>query len=179
MNKNGGRSRNVVAAITATAVVGLGAMIWTSGSGKSPNPEARPPGTSGSASSPANTSPPRSTMAAGAVPPPKSGNIVRSKFRIEEQGRLKIDAESLPESGEITVALAMPNDVRGTDSTPVQIVSVDGRKIEIEANPRPGQDAGLEVAIDVHWLKRGQYMVQVRTKEKTPLALRRFVLEVE
>jgi hypothetical protein len=61
----------------------------------------------------------------------------------------------------------------------VQIVGVDGRKIEIEANPLPGQDAGLELSVDVDWLKPGQYMVQVRTKEKTPLALRRFVIEVD
>jgi hypothetical protein len=61
----------------------------------------------------------------------------------------------------------------------VQIIGVDGRKIEIQANPLPGQGAGLELAVDVDWLKRGRYLVQVRTKEKTPLALRRFVLEVD
>jgi hypothetical protein len=73
----------------------------------------------------------------------------------------------------------MPDDVRGTGPMPVQIIGVDGRKIEIQANPLPGQGAGLELAVDVDWLKRGRYMVQVRTKEKTPLALRRFVLEVD
>ena len=118
-------------------------------------------------------------MSTGGAPPLKPVNIVQSQFAIEEHGRLKIDADSLPESGEVTVTLAMPNDVRGTGPIPVQIIGVDGRKIEIEANPLPGQNAGLELAVDVDWLKRGRYMVQVRTKEKTPLALRRFVLEVE
>jgi hypothetical protein len=182
MTRNGGQSRNAVAAIAATAVVGLGAMIWTSGSGESANRETPRPGSSGSTSTPnemTNPSPPPTSMAAGGAPPLKRVNIVQSQFAIEEHGRLKIDADSLPESGEVTVALAMPNDVRGAGPMQVQIVGVDGRKIEIEANPLPGQGAGLELAVDVDWLKRGQYMVQVRTKEKTPLALRRFVIEVD
>jgi len=182
MAGNGGQNRNAIAAIAATAVVGLGAMFWTSGSEESPNRETPRPGTFG-ATSPAdemtNASPPPPSMAAGAAPALKPVTIVQSKFAIAEHGRLKIDADSLPESGDVTVALAMPNDVRGTGPMQVQIVGVDGRKIEIEANPLPGQDAGLELSVDVDWLKPGQYMVQVRTKEKTPLALRRFVIEVD
>ncbi|HIG68435.1 MAG TPA: hypothetical protein EYQ46_00255 [Myxococcales bacterium] len=182
MAGNGGQNRNAVAAIAAVAVVGLGAMFWTRDSGESPNRETPRPGSSGS-TSPAdemtNASPSPPSMAAGAAPALKPVTLVQSKFAIEEHGRLKIDADSLPESGDVTVALAMPDDVRGTGPMPVQIIGVDGRKIEIQANPLPGQGAGLELAVDVDWLKRGRYMVQVRTKEKTPLALRRFVLEVD
>jgi hypothetical protein len=97
---------------------------------------------------------------------------------IAESGRLSIDSESLREGEVLTIALALADDAHGDEELAVRVVSLDGRTLDVTAMPMDGMGAGVQIAIDADWLQPGSYMIQVKTTEKTPLPLRRYVLEV-
>jgi hypothetical protein len=102
-------------------------------------------------------------------------------YRIEQGGRLSLDARSLPAAGVVTLGLALDEDALGggQDPLPAVIVSAsDGRRLELLANPAPGSEGGVALGVDSAWLQPGSYMIQIRTAEKTALPLRRYVLEV-
>jgi hypothetical protein len=98
--------------------------------------------------------------------------------RIEERGRLTLEASALPAEGTLSLALDLPDEARGDGPRPVVIASVDGRRLETSAAPRPGAASGVQIEIDPGWLEPGQYMISVSTAERLPLAVRRYVLEI-
>jgi hypothetical protein len=102
-------------------------------------------------------------------------------YRIDEGGRLSLEATSLPAGGAVTLGLALDEKALGAGEDPLPVVVVsasDGRRLELSATPVAGRRSGVRLDIDAAWLRPGLYMIQVRTAEKTPLPLRRYVLEV-
>jgi len=99
--------------------------------------------------------------------------------RIAEGGRISIDAASLRDGEVLALGLALGDEARGSEPLPVRVVSVDGRRIETTAAPAAGSGSGLRLELQPAWLQPGRYMVEVTTAEKTPLHLRRYVLEVQ
>jgi hypothetical protein len=98
--------------------------------------------------------------------------------RITEGGRLSIDAASLREGEVLALGLALSDEARGDEPLAGKVVSVDGRVLEFTAVPVGGKGGGVQLAIDPAWLQRGDYMIQIKTAEKTALPLHRYVLEV-
>lgn len=99
--------------------------------------------------------------------------------RIDEGGRLLLDAAQLPRAGErLALDLPLPDEARGDGTRPARIVAVDGTSIETQATALPGSGSGMRLELDPQWLLPGRYLIEVRTAEVSPLPLRRYVLEV-
>jgi len=98
---------------------------------------------------------------------------------IEERGRLRVFPEELQEGEVLALGLALPDEVRGHEPVVARVIGLSGRVLDVEALPVEGTDAGLRLEIDPEWLEPGKYMVQVPTTEKQPMAVRRYVLEVQ
>jgi hypothetical protein len=100
-------------------------------------------------------------------------------YLFEDGGRMSIPSAYLPDQELVSFGLTMGNDARGNEDLKVVIASIsNGRRLETTASPRRGDGSGLRLEIETDWLEPGQYMIQVKTAEKKPLSLRRFVLEV-
>jgi hypothetical protein len=114
---------------------------------------------------------PANPAASDPLPPPD--------YHIAEGGRLHIAAGTLPKGEVLTLGLALPEDAHGGEPLPVRVASDDGRRFDTIATPAAGPQRGLRLEIESDWLNPGLYMIQVSTNERTPLALRRYVLEIE
>ena len=77
------------------------------------------------------------------------------------------------------LGLGLADDARGSEPLPVRVVSVDGRTLDLIAEPFQGEGTGVQLSIEADWLQPGSYMIQIKTVEKTPLALSRYVVTVE
>lgn len=99
-------------------------------------------------------------------------------YQIEEGGRLSIDAQALREGAVVTLGLALADEARGDEPLSVRVVSVDGRVLDLSAAPTDAEGGGVQLAIEADWLRPGDYMIQIKTIEKTSFPLRRYVLEV-
>ncbi|MDP6977890.1 MAG: hypothetical protein QF570_04710 [Myxococcota bacterium] len=107
---------------------------------------------------------------------PENGGITSARFPPE--GRLTIDEDALPSRGSLRLIVPMPDEAIGETPRPVRIASTDGRSIETTGRRSAGPDNEIEFSIDLHWLRAGQYLVEIQTAERAPLPMRRFVLEV-
>ncbi len=110
--------------------------------------------------------------------PSTTANMHPSPFRIAEHGRLSVDRDALPNGAPFRLALDLPDDARSDDFHTIRIVSADGRRIETTARPLAGEGTGIQLEIDSSILAPGLYMIEIDTVEKTPLRIRRYVLEV-
>jgi len=98
--------------------------------------------------------------------------------QIAESGRLSATRAALREGDAFVIGLELDDAARGTGPRPVKVVDVKGRVLDTTARPLPGAGNGLRLEIDRNWLEPGQYLIQVKTAENKPLALRRYFLEV-
>lgn len=162
MEQGGSRFRRGLAGM-ALAVFAIA--VWFALDESDVDPTAAPP----------ELSTPQHTLAS----PTATQRLSTADHRIAENGRLTLDASALPSDRALSLALEMPDEARGAEPRPVRVVSVDGREIETTAHPSPGSGSGVEVDIDPVWLSPGRYLIEVKTAERTPLPLRRFVLEVQ
>jgi hypothetical protein len=103
---------------------------------------------------------------------------VDGALRIAEHGRLSLDAAALPDEGPLTLVLDLPDEARSDAFQTIRIVSTDGRRIDTTATPLAGSGTGVRLEIDSDFLSRGRYLIEVDTAEKTPLKIRRYVLEL-
>ncbi|MGH0031175.1 MAG: hypothetical protein ACQGVC_15375 [Myxococcota bacterium] len=102
-----------------------------------------------------------------------------SAFRIEEQGRLTIEAADLPEDAPLELVLELPADARGSGDHTARVVSERGERIDVTASPLPDADTGLRLAIEPGFLQPGRrYMIEVDIEGNHPLSIRRYVVEV-
>jgi hypothetical protein len=97
---------------------------------------------------------------------------------IPESGRLSVTRAALRDGDDYAIGLELDDAARGTGPRPVKVVDVKGRVLETTARPLPGAGSGLRLEIQRSWLQPGQYLIQVKTAENKPLALRRYFLEV-
>jgi hypothetical protein len=121
------------------------------------------------------------TTMPGPGEPTSSPADLRPDFRIEEGGRLSLDAHSMPVSGVVRFGLALDREALGAGQDPLPAVVVsagDGRRLELAAIPVAGSQSGVRLDLDAAWLEPGLYMIQLRTAEKVALPLRRYVIEV-
>jgi len=106
-------------------------------------------------------------------------------YVILDGGRLSIDAGSLPDSGSVSLGLALGADALGDEPLKGVIVSTqDGRTLELITTPDVGMadgaglEGGVRIEVEEGWLTPGAYMIQIRTAEKSQFPIRRYVLEV-
>jgi hypothetical protein len=115
------------------------------------------------------------------LPPPAPAQpAVRAPARrIGENGRLTVSRADLLEGDVLALGLDMPDVARGEGVREVKLVDADrARVLEIEGQAIDGVGTGLRIEIDPTWLEPGRYLIQVATADPTPLAVRRYVLEV-
>lgn len=106
-------------------------------------------------------------------------DTIDSTLRIAEHGRLSLDLDALPDQRPLALVLDLPDQARGEGPRPIRIVSTDGRRIETTAKPLVGTGTGVQLEIDSSFLVRGLYMIEIDTVEKSPLPIRRYVLELK
>ncbi len=98
--------------------------------------------------------------------------------RFPTDGRLTVDEDALPTQGSLLLRLPLPLEAIGDTPRPIRIASTDGRSLETTGERSAASKGEIEFDLDLHWLRAGRYLVEVKTAEKTPLAVRRFTLEV-
>lgn len=103
---------------------------------------------------------------------------LKPHYQLPESGRMTIEHSELPEGGEVTLALPLAANSMGDTPLPVRVVSVDGRVVDVVATQAFDDQPSVTVSLDPKWLTKGSYMIQLKTKEKSALALRRYVLIV-
>jgi hypothetical protein len=89
-----------------------------------------------------------------------------------------VTREALREGDVLALGLDLPDEMRGTGPRPLKVVDVKGRVLEGLAFPVDGAGSGLRLEIDPDWLRPSRYLIQVETAGPSPLAVRRYVLEV-
>jgi hypothetical protein len=97
---------------------------------------------------------------------------------IESGVRASLSSAELDENPSLVVGLVMPDEARGEGSLLVKVAATNNRLFEATGVPLPGSGTGLRLEIDRAWLQPGGYLIQVQTAEKTPLAVRRYFLEI-
>lgn len=112
-------------------------------------------------------------------PPDTPATPAAPDYHIPESGRISIEADALPTGQVLTLGLALADEARGDEPLAVRVVSVDGRVLEITALPMNGKGGGVQLGIDADWLLPGNYMIQIKTVERTQFPLRRYVLVVQ
>ncbi len=111
-----------------------------------------------------------------ADPPP----VRATSQRISENGRLSVSLKDLREGDSLTLDLEMPDEARGEGPRQVRVVDVERQRLlETTGGPVSAAETGLRIEIAPDWLQPGRYMIEVDTAEKRPLALRRYVLELQ
>lgn len=135
-------------------------------------PRGGPPAGDATEAAPASASTPAQPPAPAAAPARAPAH------QIDSGGRLALDAAELPASGPLAIGVEMPDDARGSGPRPVRVISTDGRRLDLLADPLPGAGTGLRVEIDPAFLSPGRYLIQVDTADPHPLQLRRYVLEI-
>jgi hypothetical protein len=100
--------------------------------------------------------------------------------RISENGRLSVSLADLREGDVLALDLEMPDEARGYGPRQVRVVDVERQRLlETTGASVSGAETGLRIEIDPGWLQPGRYLIEVETAEKRPLALRRYVLELQ
>jgi len=159
--------------LLALCGIGVGIGAWLVMGSSSQAPVAEDP----AAGAPAVTASPPSSESG---PPPNEAAVRASPdHRIDEGGRLSIDGASLREGEALVLGLGIDDEARGEEVLTGRVVSVDGRRLDVTAMPVRAEAGGLHLEIDAGWLKPGLYMIEIDSAERAPLALRRYVLEVE
>jgi hypothetical protein len=162
----GNSNRWLIVTLTVAALVG-GVWYAIATDSRARNEAKREPSDS--------VSPTQGTQSASDSP----ATLPEPDYLISESGRLEISAESLAEGEMLTLGLALSDDARAADALEVRVISLDGRALDVSALPVAGEGTGVRLAIDADWLQPGSYMIQIKTTENSPLALRRYVLVVQ
>lgn len=112
----------------------------------------------------------------GAVEPTIS---LDTPIAMPADGRLELRDRNLPRTGILTIAIPLPREALGTGPLWARIAGLDGRALESEGRHATGAEPGVEIEIDLHWLRPGDYLIEIRTAEQSAIPLRRFVLAIE
>jgi hypothetical protein len=163
------KARIWVALLVGLAV--FGAAMWLSERGSAGRSDPTPRSATGQGT--ASDTAPDATSSSATDPVPQAGAT-----RIAEHGRLSMDVASVPTDGPLGLVLGLPDEARGDGPHIARVVSTDGRRLDTTATPLAGAGSGVQLDIDPGFLTPGLYMIEVQTIEKTPLHLRRYVLEV-
>ena len=106
------------------------------------------------------------------------GPIPSATIEFPERGRVELDLERVPREGLIELVLALTESDAEPGPRLVRIVCVDGRLLETTGHSSHEEPSALRAKIDARFLTRGSYLLEVDTKERHPLHLRRYVLEI-
>jgi len=121
------------------------------------------------------STPPEQTLPATTSPDVPSEPI--RQIEIAEHGRASLAASAIARDGPLTLSLELPDEARGDGVRSVRIVSVDGRRLEIQSEP--DAETGIRLELDPAFFKPGLYMIHVDTAEQHALHFRRYVLDLK
>jgi hypothetical protein len=154
------RTRLLVGAAIVCAVA-AGLLLW---------PGTRPPSNGGTPSGPEEVA-----QTPARVPTQQADD---ADLSIQSGATLALDAASLPQDGPLVLDLVLGEPDRSEEPSPVRLVAPDGRVLHTQA--RIGGEDWLEARIEVdpEWLTPGRYIIEIKTRERTHLPLRRYALEI-
>ncbi len=101
-----------------------------------------------------------------------------TRHHIAQGERLFLDSAELSEAASLHVTLEFPDVWRGETPRPVRVVSGDGRAIDVIAAREIDGEQLFALEIDSSALTPGPYLIEIKSAERSPLQLRRFVFEV-
>jgi hypothetical protein len=160
-----------VAALIAAAVIGL---LLFSREDRTPETEP-PPEPSPSPSQEAPHAPPEPATASAAFEyaDPAGEN------RLASGERVVFSEGDLAPGQPVVLHLLVPAPPGDVEALSVRLLSVDGRQLETEAVIVGNDRDAARLEFDAAFLSRsGRYLVEMKTKERTHLPLRRYVVEV-
>lgn len=98
---------------------------------------------------------------------------------ISAGGRVALAAGAVQAVDAVPFLLAVEPAARGDGARDALVVSVDGRRLEARTAAVDGAAQGVRLDVDADFLQPGRYLIQIDTAGDGPLAIRRYVVEVE
>lgn len=90
-----------------------------------------------------------------------------------------IDARDLPTERPLVVNLLLPAALPSAEALSARIISIGGSgELELPAAVVATDHDQVRVEIESGWLSLGRYQIEIRTTERSQLALRRYPLEI-
>ena len=91
---------------------------------------------------------------------------------------LELPYAELPRRGQLVVNLLMPAPSASPVPLKVRVIGEDSRVYESQGVLDPGDPRRAATGIDAAWLKRGRFVIELMTKERSHFPLRRYALEI-
>ena len=91
---------------------------------------------------------------------------------------LALDRAAFPASGPVRVSLELPVPSADDEPRPVRLVSQPDHRILEISGAVGGDRSAAAIAVDRGYLQPGEYLVEVKTTERSALPFRRYVIVV-
>lgn len=91
---------------------------------------------------------------------------------------LELPYAALPRRGQLVVNLLMPAPSASQVPLKVRVIGEDSRVYESQGVLDPSDPRRAATGIDAAWLKRGRFVIELMTKERSHFPLRRYALEI-
>ncbi len=90
-----------------------------------------------------------------------------------------VAVQDLPTERPLALNLLLPVALPSADALPARIVAMDGsRELKLPDGVVANDRDRVQVRIENGWLSPGRYLIEIETTEPSPLALRRYLLEI-
>ncbi len=91
---------------------------------------------------------------------------------------IRISADTLPVGRPVALDLVLAEPSRNAEPLSTQVRDTRGRVLDLFATLQGDERTSARLEIEAGWLSPGDYLVEVRTTERSHFSLRRYPLEV-
>ena len=110
---------------------------------------------------------------------PNEPEVERVDFDLTAGETMSVAVQDLPTERPLALNLLLPAALPSADALPARIVAMDGSRELKLSDAAVANDRGkVQVQIESGWLSPGRYLIEIETTEPSPLAPRRYLLEV-
>jgi hypothetical protein len=110
---------------------------------------------------------------------PNQPKAERGDLDLKAGETISVALQELPTERPLVLNLLLPAALLSADALPARIVALDGsRELKLSDALVANDRDEVRVQIESGWLSPGRYRIEIETTEQSPLALRRYLLEV-